>query len=92
MAKRKEAVMNAQETDRLTSIFRTLFNDPALELRDDLTARDVNGWDSLNHVNLIILIEEEFSVRFTTGEVSALQDVGELKRLLDGKLATRRAA
>jgi acyl carrier protein len=84
--------MNPQDADRLTTIFRTLFNDPALELRDDLTARDVDGWDSLNHVNLMILIEEEFGVRFTTGEVSALQDVGELKRLLVGKLASRRAA
>ncbi|HEX3151272.1 MAG TPA: acyl carrier protein [Gemmataceae bacterium] len=84
--------MNAQDTDRLTSVFRTLFNEPGLELRDTLTARDVDGWDSLNHVNLMILIEEEFGVRFTTGEVSALQDVGELKRLLSGKLAARRAA
>ena len=84
--------MNSTDTDRLASIFRTLFNDPDLQLRDDLTARDVDGWDSLNHVNLMILIEEEFGVRFTTGEVSALQDVGELKRLLSGKLTGRRAA
>jgi acyl carrier protein len=43
-------------------------------------------------VNLMILIEEEFGVRFTTGEVSALQDVGELKRLLAAKTAVRQAA
>jgi acyl carrier protein len=84
--------MTPTETSRLTGIFRTLFNDPGLELRDDLTARDVAGWDSLNHVNLMILIEEEFKVRFTTGEVSALQDVGELKRLLAAKTAVRQVA
>jgi acyl carrier protein len=84
--------MTPTDTGRLTGIFRTLFNDPGLELRDDLTARDVAGWDSLNHVNLMILIEEEFGVRFTTGEVSALQDVGELKRLLAAKTAVRQAA
>ena len=84
--------MTPQDTSRLAGIFRTLFNDPGLELRDDLTARDVDGWDSLNHVNLMILIEEEFGVRFTTGEVSALQDVGELKRLLAAKAAIRQAA
>lgn len=83
--------MNPQDTDRLANIFRTLFNDPGLQFRDDLTARDVDGWDSLNHVNLMILIEEEFGVRFTSGEVSALQDVGELKKLLIGKLAAKRA-
>ena len=77
--------MNPQYSDRFTNILRTLFNDPAIQLRDDLTARDVDGWDSLNHVNLMILIEEEFGVRFTTAEVSALQNVGELKRLLAAK-------
>ena len=84
--------MTPQEAARLTGIFRTLFNDPGLELRDDLTARDVDGWDSLNHVNLMILIEDEFGVRFTTAEVSGLQDVGELKRLLASKASARRAA
>lgn len=84
--------MTTTDSSRLTGIFRTLFNDPGLELRDDLTARDVVGWDSLNHVNLMILIEEEFGVRFSTGEVSALQDVGELKRLLAAKTAVRQAA
>ena len=84
--------MTPQDTGRLAGIFRTLFNDPGLELRDDLTARDVDGWDSLNHVNLMILIEDEFRVRFTTSEVSSLQDVGELKRLLAAKTAIRQAA
>jgi acyl carrier protein len=84
--------MTPHDTGRLAGIFRTLFNDPDLELRDDLTARDVDGWDSLNHVNLMILIEDEFRVRFTTSEVSALQDVGELKRLLAAKSAVRQAA
>jgi acyl carrier protein len=84
--------MTPQDTGRLAGIFRTLFNDPGLELRDDLTARDVDGWDSLNHVNLMILIEDEFRIRFTTSEVSSLQDVGELKRLLAAKTAVRQAA
>ena len=84
--------MDPRDEDRLATIFRTLFNDPGLQLRDDLTARDVDGWDSLNHVNLMILIEDEFRVRFTTSEVSSLQDVGELKRLLAAKTAVRKAA
>jgi acyl carrier protein len=84
--------MTPHDTARLASIFRALFNDAALEVRDDLTARDVAGWDSLNHVNLMILVEEEFGVRFTTAEVSGLQDVGELKRLIAAKMPARRAA
>jgi acyl carrier protein len=84
--------MNADQMARLTNIFRTLFNQDDLELRDNLTAKDVPGWDSFNHVNLIILIEEEFGVRFTTEEVSSMQQVGDLKKLLDQKLGEAKAA
>lgn len=84
--------MTAQDTARLTNIFRTLFNKPDLQLRDDLTARDVPTWDSLNHVNLMMFVEEEFGVRFTTGEVSSMQNVGELKQLIVAKTTAKQAA
>lgn len=71
---------------KLTEVFRTIFNIPDLELRDDLTAADVPGWDSFNHVNLVIAIEMEFGVTFTTDEISALQNVGDMKRLLQRTL------
>ncbi|MBL8826045.1 MAG: acyl carrier protein [Planctomycetaceae bacterium] len=84
--------MTSRDTARLTNIFRTLFNQPELQLRDDLTARDVPTWDSLNHVNLMMYVEEEFGVRFSTGEVSSMQNVGDLKRLIDAKAVTKQAA
>ena len=74
------------DEQKLADVFRTIFNIPDLELRDDLTARDVPGWDSFNHVNLVIAIEMEFGVTFTTDEISALQNVGDMKRLLHRKL------
>jgi acyl carrier protein len=74
------------DDQKLTDVFRTIFNMPDLVLRDDLTAHDVPGWDSFNHVNLVIAIETEFGVRFSTDEVAALQNVGDLKRLLEEKL------
>jgi acyl carrier protein len=73
--------------ERVTAIFRTLFNDESLVLREDLTARDVPGWDSLNHVNLFMLLEQEFRLRFSNAEISGLKNVGELFALLDRKLA-----
>ena len=80
--------MNGNETEKiLTEIFRTLFNQPDLELRDDLTAKDVPGWDSLNHVNLIIQIEEELGIRFRNDEVARLADVGQLRALVREKIA-----
>jgi acyl carrier protein len=74
------------DESKLTEIFRTVFNMPDLVLTDTLTAHDVPGWDSFNHVNLVITIETEFDVRFTTDEVAALENVGELKKLLKQKL------
>lgn len=73
----------------LTDIFRTLFQDPALVLRDDLKAPDVPGWDSFNHINLVMQIEEDFGIRFTTEEISTLANVGEFKSLIAGKLASK---
>ena len=84
--------MNDHDLERLIGIFRTLFNDDSLELRDDLTAPNVPGWDSMNHVSLVVLIEEEFQVRFTTDEVTSFQNVGDLKHVLSGKLTLRQAA
>ncbi|PIR01164.1 MAG: acyl carrier protein [Nitrospinae bacterium CG11_big_fil_rev_8_21_14_0_20_45_15] len=81
-----DASLNNDALEKLTGIFRILFNAPDLELNDDLTAKDVPGWDSFNHVNLIINIEEEFGVRFSNDEVGKLQNVGNLKSLLAGKL------
>ncbi len=80
-------MLDSKQIDQLTEIFQTLFNMADLELRDDLMAKDVPSWDSFNHVNLIINIEEEFGIRFTNEEVSSLQNVGELKVLLAKKIS-----
>ena len=77
--------LEKQKLDELTDIFRTLFDAPALELRNELTAKDVEGWDSFNHINLVIAIEEHFNVRFTTEEIAGLRNVGDMKELLARK-------
>ncbi|MCH8822015.1 MAG: acyl carrier protein [Planctomycetes bacterium] len=83
--------MECQATyeETLTDIFRTLFHQPALELTDDLTAKQVPGWDSLNHVNLIIQIEEELGIKFRNDEVAKLVNVGELKAMVREKVAQK---
>ena len=81
-----EKKLNSDQCDKLSDIFKVLFNRPDLELNDNLTAKDVPGWDSFNHVNLIINIEEEFGVRFSNDEVGGMQNVGNLKKLLATKI------
>ncbi len=70
---------------RLTDIFRDTFDDESLVLQPGMTADDVENWDSLSHINLIVAIEKEFRIRFTTGEVSGLKNVGELEALVTAK-------
>lgn len=79
-------ILDAEQLDKLSGIFKILFNRPDLELTDNLSAKDVPGWDSFNHVNLIINIEEEFGIKFTNDEVGGMQNVGNLKTLLLSKI------
>jgi acyl carrier protein len=73
--------------EKLQSIFREVFNDPGLCVSENTTAADVKGWDSFNHMNLIMRIEEDFSVTFTTREIGQMGRVGDLVALLNQKLA-----
>jgi acyl carrier protein len=70
---------------RLTGIFRDVFDDDSLILHENMTADDVENWDSLTHVDLIVAIEKEFKIRLTTGEVSGLRSVGQLTALVSQK-------
>jgi acyl carrier protein len=79
--------MNDEQLEILTEIFRTLFNNPELNLDDELVATDVPGWDSFNHINLVINVEEEFEVKFTNDEVAKMQNVGDLKKILAIKIS-----
>ncbi|MBI5729846.1 MAG: acyl carrier protein [Ignavibacteriales bacterium] len=56
------------------------------DLQDETIAPEVPGWDSLNHVNIILAVEKFFSVRFKSYEVLRLKNVGDLQKLLDSKL------
>jgi acyl carrier protein len=73
------------QRDELQEIFRDLFDDDEIVLRDDTTAKDVPGWDSLKNVKLMIRIEKAFGIRFGTGEVVGLKNVGELLALIERK-------
>lgn len=71
---------------RLERVFHDVFDDDSLVLRPDMTAADVDGWDSLEHINLIIAVEREFKVKFATAEIVGLKNVGEFEAVLERKL------
>jgi len=71
----------------LTDVFRMVFDEPSIELRPGMTANDVEGWDSLSHVNLILAIELRFDIHFSQKELLAFKTVGDLINSINRKLA-----
>jgi len=70
---------------RLTGVFQETFDDPGLELRDSMTAADVDEWDSLQHIVLVLAVEREFRIRLNPAEVGKLENVGRMIDLLQVK-------
>jgi acyl carrier protein len=80
------ATLREADEHKLTQIFRDLFNNPDLVLTEKMTAADVEGWDSFNHINLVMMVEEEFNARFSTSEIAQLANVGQFKELIASKI------
>jgi acyl carrier protein len=72
---------------RLTSVFRDVFDDDSLVLSPDTSADDINDWDSLMHVTLVVNVERAFGLKFSTQQIALLTDVGELVELIDSMSA-----
>jgi len=71
---------------KLTSIFRDVFDDDNLVVAPELTAAELDEWDSLQHIRLIIATEREFGLKFSASEIGALENVGEFADLIRRKL------
>lgn len=69
--------------ERLEDVFRQVLDDDDIELQDQTTAAEVEGWDSLMHITLMFTIENEFGVQFNAEEFGQIENVGELKRSLE---------
>lgn len=72
--------------EQLTPIFREVFDDNDIVLNRQTTADDIDAWDSLSHMNLIVAVEMKFKVKFALGELQSLKNVGELADLVEKKL------
>jgi len=72
--------------DKLNEIFREVFDDDGISVSPTTTANDVDGWDSLSHVNLIITVEARFNIRFSQKELLTFRNVGDLLNSIEGKL------
>ena len=69
----------------MQEVFRNVFDDDAIVLRDEMTSADIDGWDSLMHVRLILAVEKAFNLRFKSSEIDSLKNVGSLLTLIEAK-------
>jgi acyl carrier protein len=77
-------MMNMME--ELQEIFREIFDDDELVISRETTADDIEEWDSLTHMQLIVEIEKKYNIRFTTAEIKTAANVGEFIEIIQGKL------
>jgi acyl carrier protein len=73
--------------ERLTEVFREVFADDAIALKAETSAKDIDGWDSFTHLNLIVAVEMRFRIKILTSEIEGLRNVGDLVRLISNRVA-----
>jgi acyl carrier protein len=73
-------------SEQLTNVFREVFDDNTITLNNQTTADQIEGWDSMSHINLIIAIEIAFGIEFTNEEIRSFNNVGEMQQCINKKL------
>jgi acyl carrier protein len=71
---------------RLTEIFQDVFDEDSIQVTPELSAKDVDGWDSLTHIRLILTVEKAFKIKFSTSEIGKLENVGDLVALIQARV------
>ncbi len=72
--------------EKMTGVFRTIFDDETIVLTDETTAADIEDWDSLEQINILVALEKLFEMKFTANDVENLQNVGGMVDLIEGRL------
>jgi len=80
------AMDEAQIYVRLTEIFEDVFDEDSIVVTPELAAKDVDGWDSLTHIRLILTVEKAFKIKFSTSEMGKMENVGDLVKLIKARV------
>jgi acyl carrier protein len=80
--------METQEIyEKLTGIFHDVFDDESIVVRPELSASDIDEWDSVSHIRLVLTVERTFNLKFSAFEIGKLKNVGEFVQLIKTKAA-----
>jgi acyl carrier protein len=74
--------VSEQVRNRLNLIFQEVFDDEELQITESMTADDIDEWDSIEHITLVVTIEKEFNIRLNASEIGKLENVGAMIDLL----------
>ena len=71
----------------LNEVFQDVFDDESITVNEETTADDIEDWDSLEQINLIAAVEQEFGMKFTMGQVVTMKNVGEMADIIMSQIA-----
>ena len=72
---------------KLDGVFQDVFDDDSIHVNEKTTSKDIEDWDSLEHINLVVAIEKEFGMKFNMGEVNTMKNVGEIVDIILSRCA-----
>ena len=72
--------------EKLNDVYRDVFDDDSITVNDATTSADIDGWDSLEHINLISAVEQEFGIHFGMGQIVSMKNVGEMVDIIASKV------
>jgi len=75
---------------QVRDIIADVLDQPDLQVTRDTTADDVEGWDSFNHINIVVAVESHFGIKINTAEIEEVRNVGELIDLVEKKLKSKK--
>lgn len=70
----------------LNEVFRDVFDDEDITVNENTTSNDIEDWDSLEHINLIVAVEKKFGMKFSMGEVTTMKNVGEMAEIIKNRI------
>lgn len=77
---------NVEVLERLTNVFRSVFDDEEINITRETTADDIEDWDSLEHINLLVAVEQEFNMKFNMNEVGNMKNVGDMVDIIISRM------
>ena len=77
---------NEEIYERLNNVFRDVFDDESIVVKPETTSGDIEDWDSLEHINLIVAVEQEFGIKFNMNEVTTMKNVGEMVDIIKSRI------